>query len=484
MIQEEGSQPSLKSILEQVFTPETFSPQGHSDPIDLLDISLNFPYSSNEWDTIFETFINLLDNKEWRIWDRAINQLIQALEIEQSQVSNCDDYQPRQIDTRTRSICEAIAAQTLNKPNIFEIFCYKLNFLAKQPPYNRLFLEWLDQLAASEEREIPTKKAILAAQLFLGAYDSTWQEVGENLLEMLDDADLLIRACTAYQIGIFYGKSVKKHEYWDWYIDENYERNQQAIVGIPPLEVMMQLIYDKELDRPGIAGAFWDVIPKKSFDAKKWLLNILENSREPEPYICYFPCNLAFEAHERFSRDAGAIRRLIDMGRVGLALAAATDESCKVAALEPLLIELGNYDDSEMIRIASWHLAYYYHYLHLRGAEEGYVELVSELSNIDLFLLFNQEKELESPYAAVIYRKGINQQLSLDIANEWVDRIFPEAVRGELTEPSLARDIHWYQRGCIGYHVYEENTDFTQIDNVIIRYHSQFPWNPKQFLYR
>jgi hypothetical protein len=179
---------------------------------------------------------------------------------------------------------------------------------------------------------------------------------------------------------------------------------------------MMQLIYNKELDRPGIAGAFWDVIPQQGFDAKEWLLDILENSPEPEPYICYFPCNLAFDAHERFSRDAGAIRRLIDMGRVGLALDAATDESCKVASLEPLLIELGNYDDPEIIRRASWHLAYYYHYLHVRGAELGYVELVGELSTIDLFLLFSQKNELESPYAAVIYPKETDGKLSLQTA--------------------------------------------------------------------
>lgn len=479
---EEDSQQSLKAIREQVFTPETFSPQSHSDPIKLLDISLNFPYSSDEWDIIFETFIDLLEHKEWQIWERAINNLIHAVEIEQSQRSNCEDYQPRPLDRRMKSICEAIAAQTLNKPNIFENFCYNFKFLAEEPPYNRLVLEWLDQLAASEEREIPTKKAILAAQLFLGAYDSTWQEVGEILLEMLDDADLLIRACAAHQIGIFYGKSVKRHEDWEWYIDKDYERNQQAIVGIPPLEVMMQLIYNKELDRPGIAGAFWNVIPQKGFDAKEWLLNILENSPEPEPSIRYFPCNLAFDAHERFSRDAGAIRRLIDMGRVGLALAAATDESYKVPALEPLLIELGNYDDSEMIRLASWHLAYYYHYLHPLGSEDGYVELVSELSNIDLFLLFRRENELESPYAAVIYGKGINQQLSLEIAQEWVDRIFPEAVRGDPTAPLTLGNYCWYQRGYIEYCVSEENTDSNLIDNVIIRYRSQFPWNPKQFL--
>ena len=145
MIQEEGSQPSIKSIREQIFTPETFSPLSHSDPIKLLDISLNFPYSSNEWDTIFETFIALLEHKEWQIWDRAINKLIYALEIEQSQRSNCDDYQPRPIDWRMKSICEAIANQTPNKPNIFEKFCYGFKFLAKEPPYKRLFLEWLDQ---------------------------------------------------------------------------------------------------------------------------------------------------------------------------------------------------------------------------------------------------------------------------------------------------------------------------------------------------
>lgn len=482
MVQAEDSQQSVKAVREQIFTPETFSPKWDSDPIDLLDIPLNFPYSSNEWDIIFETFINLLEHKEFQIWYRAIHSLIEALAIEQSQRSNCEDYQPRPLDRRMMSICETIAAQTLNKPKIFEIFCNNFRFLAEESPYNRLLLEWLDQLAADEEREIPTNKAILAAQLFLGAYDSTWQEVGKNLLEMLDDADLQIRACAAHQIGIFYGKSIKKYEEWEWYIDENYERNQQAIIGIPPLEVMMQLIYNKEIDRPGIAGAFWNKIPKKSFDAKEWLLNILENSSEPEPSIYYFPCDLAFDAHERFSRDTDAIRRLIDMGRVELALAAATDKSYKIPALEPLLIELGNYDDYKMIRRASWHLAYYYQYLHPLGAELGYVELVSELSNIDLFLLFNPENELESPYAAVIYRKGTNQKLSLEIAQEWVDRIFPEAVRGDPIEPPLARDTDWYQGGCIRYHVSEENTDSTLIDNVIIRYRSQFPWNPKQFL--
>jgi hypothetical protein len=467
MVQEENSQQSLQAVREQLFIPEPFSFQWNKNSIELLDISLDFPYSSSEWDAIFETFIGLLNQKEQQILNRSISKLIYALEMEESQRSNCDDYQPKKTDKRVRSIFEAIANQTLNNPHIFEMFCSKFKFLAKNSPYNHLVLEWLNQLATLEARQAPTQEAILAALIFFGAYDSTWQENGITLIELLDRADLNIRACAAYQIGKFYRQATC---------------NKGEVVGIPPLETMMQLIGNKELERPGVACGFWDVIPKESIDAKEWLLNILENLPEPEPYVSYFPCNLTFDAHERFSRDADAIRRLIDMGRVPLALAAATDEPCQIAALKPLLIEMGNYDDPEMIRVASWHLAYYYHYLHSRGAELGYVELVDELSEIDLFLLFSQQKESESPYSVVIYPKGTHPKLSRAIAQRWVDRVFPEWVRGVPKEGLPSTIVHWYQRGYIDYHGSDHHTDSGLIDSVIIGYRSQFPWNPKQFL--
>jgi hypothetical protein len=484
MTQEEKSQQNSEIAQEEVFTPEPFSPQWDSDPIDLLEIPLNFPYSSKEWDVIFETFIDLLAHQEHWLWDRAIDRLLRALEIEESQRSSCGDYRPSPTDKRLKSIFEAIATQTQNNPDIFEMFCSKFSFLAKDATYNQLVIEWLNQLAASEDLQAPTQEAILAAQIFLGAYDSTWQEVGANLIELLDHTDLNLRACAAHQIGKFCSKAFySKEDVWEWTDDnEQYERDKQSVVGMPSLETMMQLIRDKEIERPGVAGAFWGVIPKDGFDAKEWLLDLLENSPEPEPYIPYFPCDLAFDAHERFSRDADAVSRLIDMGRTTLALAAATDESCRVVGLEPLLIELGFNEEPEIIRVASWHLAYYYHYLHPRGAELGYVELISELSEVDLFLLFSREKDIEPPYAVVIYPKRTDQKLSRAIAQRWVDQIFPGEIRGE-PRGDLPRSIsHWYERGYIAYHRSAQNTNSDLIDHVIIGYRSELLWTPKQFL--
>jgi hypothetical protein len=340
--------------------------------------------------------------------------------MEATQFSDSDDYQPKPTEERFQSILEAIALQTVKKPHLFETFCSECKFLVKDPPYNRLIHEWLEQLAALEEHPTLTQPAILAAQLLLGAYNTSWQQVGTTLLELLDHDDLTVRACAARQIGKFCSIAFSsKEENWRWaYDQEKYDRDQQSVIGIPPFDTLMQLIYNKELERPGVAGAFWNSIPKSEFDAKEWLLNILENSPAPEPYIPYLPCDLAFDAHERFSRDANAIRRLIDMGRSGIALMAATDESRKIADLEPLLIELGYHDEPEMIRIASWHLAYYYHYLHPRGAERGYVEAITELSEIDLFLLFSQSNQADHLYAVVIYPKDIHQKLGLENAQK------------------------------------------------------------------
>ncbi len=378
MVQEANSQENPEKVTEKVFTPETFSPDLTDNPADLLDIPLDFPYSSEEWDGIFDTFIDLLEEEDPWIRRNAIAKLIRAIEMEESQVSNCQDYQPKPTDERMRSIFDGIATQTLTRQDIFERFCYEFQYLAQDQPYNHLVLEWLKQLAGMEDLKYPTKEEILAAQIFFGAYNYSWEESGYFLLEMLDNFDLNLRACAAHQIGSFCRKNFyEKDDLWEWDDEEAYQRDKESVIGMPPIEDIIELIRSKEIERPGVAGSFWHVMPKESFDAKEWLLDILANSPHPEPYIPYFPCNLAFDAHERFSHDSDAIRRLINMGRIDIAIAAATDESRKIPALEPLLIEMGNYEDSEIIRLASWHLAYYYHHLHPRGAELGYVELIS-----------------------------------------------------------------------------------------------------------
>jgi hypothetical protein len=332
----------------------------------------------------------------------------------------------------------------------------------------------------------------------------TWQAIGFTLLERLDHPDQNLRASAAYQIGQFcnllfcewhwredYAEDILDYSCLEdgtckWVFESGvYEEYERSIVGLPALVDMMQLIRSKEIEKPGIAAAWLtgSKIGLTNIDVGEWILDLLENSPTPEPYIPDFPCNLAFYAHELFSQNCHAIRRLMNMGRLDIAIHAATDESCKIESLEPLLIEMGNYDDLEVVRLASWQLAYYYHYLHPNGVKFGYVEKINGLPEIDLFLLFSRHQKSESPYAVVLYAKEKNQILSRLIAQKWIDQIFPEFVRGAIQkEQSASHSSIWYQCGYIDYSNSDINSKSEELARVIIGYRSEIYWNPKLFL--
>lgn len=436
-----------------------------------LGIPLNRDYTPAQWDWIFERFISLLNSEDWQIRQQAIARLKTAIEVETRQ-SN------RQAE-RLPNILQAIAKQATITPDIFEEFCDEFSHLSENEHYNSMLLQWSEELASNKQHQLPTDEAIEAAKIYYYGYGWTWKEAGAKLIAALDHSDLTIRASAAYQIGTFYTRT-QQHS-WDNH--EDLQIKQQIAEGIPPIEAMMELMREKELQRPGVAGAFIFSSPKSDFNVNygAWLLDILENSPSPEPYIKYFPCNLAFDAHERFSQDANAIRRLMQMGRIDIAIAAATDENYKIAALEPLLIEMGYNKESEIVKAAAWHLAYYYHYLHPQGAKLGYVELIADLPEIDLFLLFNGLEVRTSPYAAIIYAKGKDQPLNQKLAQKWVNKIFSVSVRGEKQNQRYS-DSLWFSRGYIKYQSNQENNKTKLWNNVVIGYRSDTLWNPKDFL--
>jgi hypothetical protein len=460
-----------------------------AESLDILALSLDIPHSLAEWEGIYDALIRCLGDPDARIWNAAISKLTVAFENERAQ-------HPGNPDQRLKQVLNTATAKIFNNPAIFPELCSRLAFLTWGSPsgQNLLILEWLDQLAAMTHRQTLAQDEILAAQIFYGAYDATWDQVGATLINLLDHPNLNVRACAAHQMGKFYRRATDaKQELWEWEWNNDPQKPyQQVAVRVLPSE-LTKLIRDRELERPGVAGAFGPVgaiLEVDPANAQEWLLDILERSPTPEPYIPYFPCNLAFHAHEQFSRAPDAIRRLIDMGRVDIALAAATDENLRVFGLEPLLIELGNHDVPETIRLASWHLAYHYHILHPQGAERGYVEQLDDLPEIDVFLLFSCTQAVESPYAVVIYAKAPEQTLSLAVAQAWVDQIFPVTVRGNTVAdvPVTSKLRCWYDAGYIEYHPLNQNEQLqfhqesVAIDHVIIGYRSQRPWNPRHFL--
>ncbi len=97
-------------------------------------------------------------------------------------------------------------------------------------------------------------------------------------------------------------------------------------------------------------------------------------------------------------------------------------------------------------------------------------------------MLFSRRQNPESPYAVVIYPKEKDRKFHRNIAQKWVDMIFPESVRGNSRSDLPPISSYWYQRGYINYHVSDIKTNSDFVDHVIIGYRSQSLWNPKDFL--
>lgn len=443
-----------------------------------------------------DIFSNLLSEDDYWVRSSALTDALKELPTWNGKRNN--RYHRILFKTELEQILQAIRA--VADSDTFAEVCKKFHDLFKEEQrYQDIAIDCFSELLEMPEHSDNTRSDIIAAQIFFGVYDTTWREVGEFLLNAIDSSNPNLRVCAAYQIAMFAGDLYCY--YWNypsysppkisrsnclsgkWLQKIDYEKYQKRIEGVPALFEMISFINAKEIEHPGVMSGWkrrCEIIPD-DVDYLEWLLDIFARSPTPETFSSYFPITLGFSAHESFSDNLQAIRRLIDLGRFDIACEAATDEQKKIDGMEPLLIEIGNLDDPEMIRQASWHLAYNYHYLHPCGAETGYVESIDELTDVDIFLLFSRHKEIEAPYAVVIYPKQIDGKFTRETADKWVDKIFPPSVRGNLREDEYGSNS-WYRSGYVDYNTSEEILGSDEIDRVTIGYRSNVYWNPRQFI--
>jgi hypothetical protein len=415
------------------------------------------PARSDEREAHFDALLAQVADERWQVYGAALGRLASLIDDEAE-----DGEAERASEWLRRTLGAVLDGPPSAATDLLDCFCQNFRWRTG-PEQQSVILAALRD--ATGRPTLPFEpNALRAAVLLFGGAGETWAEAGRELLATLDDAHPNIRAAAAYQIG----------------------RLCQNAADAPPHGELLDLIRRKERERPGVAGAFWNATsPDDPADARAWLLDVLCEAPGPEPHIPYFPCHLSFDAHERFSGDPAAVRRLMDAGQRDVALAAATDVNAVVPGMEPLLIELGDVeDDPEAVRLAAWHLAYHYRRLHPRGEALGFVRRVGLAGGAgEMFLLFSGEERRPSsaaPYAAVLYPPA-GGTFSRAEARAWVDRVYPEEARGERQPDEYPRgdDHPWYRRGYAALQT-EEGTD--RVAHVTIGWRSDEPWDPAALL--
>jgi len=390
----------------------------------LHNIPLHKLHSAQEWDEIFALFGEAIGSEQPQVRETAIERAATAIGAEGAQAYRQGGFTPKPLRQRLAPLLEAVVAQEGQTVGCVESFCHyvALNLLDEEP-YRSLMLQWLDALADAQSISETT---FLSCKTRLKGFGDTWEAARKILLLHLDHDELVIRAAAAQQLGRLY-------------VDDDPSQS---------LAEMMSLIKQKEIERPGVAGPFFgavyfefDFIQEQynsSIDPVEWTLDILAHRQGDEPDFKYFN-GLDFYAHELCGGQAGLIRRLLDLGKTDIAIEAATEWRDRIEEVEPILMELGHHPDPEIAGRAAWHLAYHYHCLHPRGAELGVVELISDLTQVDIFLNY-MPKSGEYPYSAVIYPKNDSDLLSDESAWQWVNTVIPPHIRGELAPNVLRPD--------------------------------------------
>jgi len=159
-----------------------------------------------------------------------------------------------------------------------------------------------------------------------------WDRDSAAYFDLLSHASYLVRAAAAKVLGtVLHG--VK----------------QGGDGVVPEAGNLLQTLQRHEIATPGIAGPFlegaqWDIDRDfwsswaAAVDLPAWMLDTLRSSgRELDvPHTI----SLEFYASEYFSGNESAIRSLLDMGRIELALMTATEDEGAIPLIRPLLQEM------------------------------------------------------------------------------------------------------------------------------------------------
>ncbi|PHS31847.1 MAG: hypothetical protein COA95_05000 [Methylophaga sp.] len=146
-----------------------------------------------------------------------------------------------------------------------------------------------------------------------------------KLIDLLDNSNPVLRGVAAKCIGFIYA---------DWLEDDEFQGEKYI-----PIINMLEMLYQKQREGKNVVGGFINgscadgnlkeleehqTLAAQNFNVKEWILKVVINSPEQEPYI---PGTQAFwfYVHEYLDFDAPSVHKLIDGKRYWLAMMCATE---------------------------------------------------------------------------------------------------------------------------------------------------------------
>jgi hypothetical protein len=202
---------------------------------------------------------------------------------------------------------------------------------------------------------------------------------------------------------------------------------------------MFELIGEKEIIRPGIAGAYWsewsfcrEHVP---IDPIAWMMDILSRRSGPEPDGLPFN-GIDFHLHELCGTSPDMVTRMLRLGHPELAIQTATEMLEAVPGMEPVLRELAENAAPGIRHKAQFHLAHYYRVLHPEAEASGLIRRRAGWSpEAELFSFHHGEAR--ALWFVTLYPRDPDSRF--DEATAWllVDRLLPPALRGDLVAHHL-----------------------------------------------
>jgi hypothetical protein len=367
-----------------------------------------------DWQNFFEDAIRLLpcDDHETKYF--AIERISTALDAER----RLNRISPKE---RLTPILQAIESQGENADWYIRRLT-RYNSALAEGEYKDFFDAWLKKISDRSAYPQISDAAIVVAQLQLDYFPrDNWHQARGFLSSYLQSDDVNIRAAAASAIARLFESDCQ---------------------DLPPLETTMREIKDLDIQRPGVAGPFWDEIQFQfedykyytcddgsKFSSVAWMGEIIAQRNGEEPYIEGHN-GIDFHAHELMAGNVAAIRELIALGQESTAAMAATEINEPIEEMRDILVQLGHAEDDFVSRISCWHLAYLYKHLHPAAEARGFVRRF-ERDDAIIFVVYSPPESY--PYAATIYPHG--ETMTNAVAWSWIDRLAPPSLRGDLDPP-------------------------------------------------